>query len=63
MLFTSTPNGLNHIIMTSGKVQTEGLLMNKVSLKKWVRSNFAPWYKIPGRDDKWKQRYLKGTKL
>lgn len=59
MLFTSTPNGLNHYYdfwkgATEGTVNEQGVVE-----KNGFVPIFAPWYKIPGRDDKWKQDTLK----
>lgn len=59
MLFTSTPNGLNHYYdfwkgATEGTVNEQGIIE-----KNGFIPIFAPWYKIPGRDDKWKQDTLK----
>jgi len=59
MLFTSTPNGLNHFYdfwkgATDGTPDESG----KVELNGFTPI-FAPWYKIPNRDDKWKSDTLK----
>lgn len=59
MLFTSTPNGLNHF-HNFWKGATEGLPdENGVVTKNGFVPIFAPWYRIPGRDDAWKQEILK----
>ena len=49
MLYTSTPNGLNHFYKTcqGAKEQTNGFEYVEV-----------PWQKVPGRDDAWKQETL-----
>lgn len=54
-----TPNGLNHYYdfwkgATEGTVNEQGVVE-----KNGFVPIFAPWYKIPGRDDKWKQDTLK----
>lgn len=54
-----TPNGLNHYYdfwkgATEGTVNEQGIIE-----KNGFIPIFAPWYKIPGRDDKWKQDTLK----
>lgn len=51
ILFTSTPNGLNHFFKTceGGKAGTNGYQYIEV-----------PWYKVPGRDDVWKKETLEG---
>lgn len=59
MLFTSTPNGLNHFY-EFWKGATEGLPnADGVVEKNGFVPIFAPWYRIPGRDDKWKNEILK----
>ena len=49
MLYTSTPNGLNHFYKTcqGAKEDTNGFEYVEV-----------PWQKVPGRDDAWKQETL-----
>ena len=49
ILFTSTPNGLNHFYKTCVGAQEDrnGYIYVEV-----------PWQKVPGRDDKWKQETL-----
>lgn len=49
ILFTSTPNGLNHFYKTceGAREGTNGYAYVEV-----------PWYKVPGRDDKWKKETL-----
>lgn len=49
ILFTSTPKGLNHYykICTGAKEQTNGY--------KYVE---VPWYRVPGRDEAWKNETL-----
>src|SRR5210317_58974 len=49
ILFTSTPNGLNHFYKTceGAKEGTNGYEYVEV-----------PWYKVPGRDDEWKRETL-----
>ena len=49
MLYTSTPNGLNHFYKTcqGAKEQTNGFEYVEV-----------PWQKVPGRDDAWRQETL-----
>jgi hypothetical protein len=49
ILFTSTPNGLNHFYKTceGAKEGRNGYIYIEV-----------PWYKVPGRDDAWKQETL-----
>ena len=49
ILFTSTPNGLNHFYKTceGAREGTNGYIFIEV-----------PWYKVPGRDEKWKQETL-----
>ena len=49
ILFTSTPNGLNHFYKTceGAKEGKNGYIYVEV-----------PWYKVPGRDDAWKQETL-----
>ena len=51
VLFTSTPNGLNHFYKTceGAKEGTNGYSYIEV-----------PWYKVPGRDSKWKEETLSG---
>lgn len=51
ILFTSTPNGLNHFYKTceGAKGGTNGYGYIEV-----------PWYKVPGRDEKWRQETLSG---
>lgn len=59
MLLTSTPNGLNHFY-EFWKGATEGL-PNAAGVieKNGFVPIFAPWYKIPGRSDVWKEGILK----
>lgn len=49
VLYTSTPNGLNHFykICHGAKENTNGFAYVEV-----------PWWKVPGRDDKWKKEAL-----
>jgi hypothetical protein len=49
ILFTSTPNGLNHFYKTceGAREGRNGYIFIEV-----------PWYKVPGRDDKWKEETL-----
>jgi hypothetical protein len=49
VLYTSTPNGLNHFykICVGAKEGTNGYQYVEV-----------PWYKVPGRDEKWKKEAL-----
>ena len=49
MIFTSTPNGLNHFYYycDGAKNGTNGFSYLEV-----------PWYRVPGRDEKWKQETL-----
>ena len=49
ILFTSTPNGLNHFYKTceGAREGKNGYIFIEV-----------PWYKVPGRDDKWKEETL-----
>lgn len=49
MLFTSTPNGLNHFYKTceGAKEGTNGYEYIEV-----------PWWRVPGRDEKWKKETL-----
>jgi hypothetical protein len=51
ILFTSTPNGLNHFYKTceGAKSGTNGYQYVEV-----------PWFKVPGRDEKWKNETLAG---
>lgn len=51
ILFTSTPNGLNHFYKTcqGGKEGKNGYIYIEV-----------PWYKVPGRDEAWKKETLEG---
>ena len=51
ILFTSTPNGLNHFYKTceGAKEGTNGYQYVEV-----------PWFKVPGRDEKWKDETLSG---
>ena len=51
ILFTSTPNGLNHFYKTceGAKEGKNGYIYIEV-----------PWYKVPGRDEKWKKETLEG---
>ena len=51
ILFTSTPNGLNHFYKTfmGAKEGTNGYA--------WVE---VPWWRVPGRDEAWKQETLAG---
>ncbi len=51
ILFTSTPNGLNHFYKTFVNAK-EGL--NGYA---WLE---VPWWKVPGRDAKWKEEMLEG---
>lgn len=60
MLFTSTPRGLNHFYefwegATKGKVDAAGNLE-----KNGFFPIFAPWYRVPGRGEKFKETILKG---
>ena len=60
MLFTSTPNGLNHFYefwegATKGLPDASGNLV-----KNGFFPIFAPWYRIPGRGEKFKETILKG---
>jgi phage FluMu gp28-like protein len=49
VLYTSTPNGLNHFykICVGGREGTNGYAYVEV-----------PWYRVPGRDEKWKKEAL-----
>jgi hypothetical protein len=49
LLLSSTPNGLNqfYTYMQAAKAGTNGFW--------WIE---VPWYKVPGRDDAWKQKVL-----
>lgn len=49
LLYTSTPNGLNHFYKTwvGAKENRNGFA--------WVE---VPWHRVPGRDEKWKQEVL-----
>ena len=51
ILFTSTPNGLNHFYKTceGAKEGKNGYIFIEV-----------PWYKVPGRDEVWKKETLEG---
>ena len=51
ILFTSTPNGLNHFYKTceGAKEGKNGYIFIEV-----------PWYKVPGRDEEWKRETLEG---
>lgn len=51
MIFTSTPNGLNHFYYycDGAKLGTNGF--------KYIE---VPWYKVPGRDEEWKKEVLEG---
>jgi hypothetical protein len=51
MLFSSTPNGLNHFykIFSNAKDGTNGWA--------WVE---VPWQRVPGRDEAWKDETLQG---
>ena len=51
ILFTSTPNGLNHFYKTcqGGKEKRNGYIYIEV-----------PWWRVPGRDDEWKEETLQG---
>ena len=51
ILFTSTPNGLNHFYKTceGAKEGTNGYQYVEV-----------PWWKVPGRDENWKKETLEG---
>lgn len=55
LLYTSTPNGLNHFYKTCTNAKKKGT-------PEW--NGFAyhevPWWEIPGRDEKWKQETLAG---
>lgn len=54
ILFTSTPNGLNHFYKTC-----EGASKPHNS-KEWNGYEFVrvPWFEVPGRDEKWKNETL-----
>lgn len=54
ILFTSTPNGLNHFYKTC-----EGAAKPRES-KEWNGFEFVrvPWFEVPGRDEKWKNETL-----
>lgn len=54
ILFTSTPNGLNHFYKTC-----EGSCKPKDS-EEWNGYQFVrvPWFEVPGRDEKWKKETL-----
>lgn len=59
MLLTSTPNGLNHFYefwkgATDGLPNAAGVIE-----KNGFVPIFAPWYRIPGRSEKWKEGILK----
>jgi hypothetical protein len=51
ILFTSTPKGLNHFYKTceGGREGKNGYIYIEV-----------PWWKVPGRDEKWKRETLEG---
>jgi len=50
MIFTSTPNGLNHFYyyVEAARNGTNGFGLVEV-----------PWYRVPGRDDAWKEKAIK----
>jgi hypothetical protein len=54
ILFTSTPNGLNHFYKTC-----EGAAKPRDS-EEWNGFEFVrvPWFEVPGRDEKWKKETL-----
>lgn len=54
ILFTSTPNGLNHFYKTC-----EGAAKPRES-KEWNGFEFVrvPWFEVPGRNEKWKNETL-----
>lgn len=51
VLFTSTPNGLNHFYKTceGAREERNGYIYIEV-----------PWWRVPGRDEKWKEETLQG---
>jgi len=51
ILFTSTPNGLNHFYKTceGAKEKRNGYIYIEV-----------PWWRVPGRDEKWREETLQG---
>lgn len=51
LLYTSTPNGMNHFysIVTKGKKGKNGFKVIEV-----------PWWEVPGRDEEWKEEVLNG---
>lgn len=53
MILTSTPNGMNHFYKICTNAKKEGS-------EGWNGYHLlvVPWYKIPGRDEKWKQNTL-----
>lgn len=56
ILFTSTPNGLNHFYKTcEGAKEVED---GNVAGKNGYIYIEVPWYKVPGRDEKWKNETL-----
>jgi hypothetical protein len=53
LLFTSTPNGLNHFHAFWEGAQAEGVAWNG------FKSVEVAWDRVPGRDEKWKEDTLK----
>ena len=51
ILFTSTPNGLNHFYKTCEGAKEE---------KNGYKYIEVPWWKVPGRDEEWKRETLEG---
>ena len=49
IIMTSTPNGMNHFyyFVEGAREGTNGYWLSEI-----------PWYKVPGRDEKWKQKTL-----
>ena len=58
ILFTSTPNGLNHFYKTcEGAKEVDPNSKSREGKNGYIYIE-VPWYEVPGRDEKWKQETL-----
>lgn len=59
ILFTSTPNGLNHFYKTCEQAQMNVNPENRRGKNGFIYIE-VPWHKVPGRDDEWRDEILAG---
>ncbi len=58
LLLTSTPKGLNHFYKICKEAQDGAIANSLLPGKNGYVYIEVPWYRVPGRDEKWKQETL-----